>query len=205
MKKVRGLHVSSAREVHTFPGSRGSRVGGSGAGLSAAGTGAWQGRRKRSGLTTHSALPAPTPSAARPGRTRTLGDPGPAQVCKCRILRQPSVALVPGTVPSAQWSWDPLPHSSPCTPHPPKHCTSPLTGSAGGPESGGFLSELSARPLLVAADDRPLETLAGLGAQGPAAERAEAARKWTAGGCEACQGALSIRHRAAATQPLLME
>lgn len=117
-------------------------------------------------------LPDPGPGTPLPGGRAPPAPPAPASRTQAQLRPQ---ASNPRSAVGGAHPWDspecpvahgPSPHSSPCTPRPPKRCTGPSMVSAGAPEA--VASSPSPAPVILGGGDDDLQKLAGLGAQSPA-------------------------------------
>lgn len=138
----------------------------------------------------------PGPRSPAAGPLPPLRPPHPAlrhsSGLKRRTLVQPSVALTPGTVPSARWPTDPLPTARLAHPAPQNTARAPRW-SQPGPRKRWPPPRAQHPSFLVAA----MMTSRNLQAWERRALRpaAEVVRTGAAGGSEACQGALSVAVR----------
>lgn len=138
----------------------------------------------------------PGPRSPAAGPLLPLRPPHPAlrhsSGLKRRTLVQPSVALTPGTVPSARWPTDPLPTARLAHPAPRNAARAPRW-SQPGPRKRWPPPRAQHPSFLVAA----MMTSRNLQAWERRALRpaAEVVRTGAAGGSEACQGALSVAVR----------
>lgn len=116
-------------------------------------------------------LPDPGPGTPLPGGA-PLAPPAPASRTQAQLRPQ---ASNPRSAVGGAHPWDspecpvahrPSPHSSPCTPRPPKRGTGPSMVSAGALEA--VASSPSPAPVILGGGDDDLQKLAGLGAQSPA-------------------------------------
>lgn len=112
------------------------------------------------------------PGTPLPGGRAPPAPPAPASRTQAQLRPQ---ASNPRSAVGGAHPWDspecpvahgPSPHSSPCTPRPPKRGTGPSMVSAGAPEA--VASSPSPAPVILGGGDDDLQKLAGLGAQSPA-------------------------------------